>query len=252
MFRLHDNVPEVYMNESRDFQLISRIYDAAMAGVKFDVDSIVQTLDAMTARDRILDLMCTKIGFFPRVEIDANVLKYIIASFPYIIKNKGNKVGIQYAVNAILKAESNPDATGRPVIIINNNNDSGILQPYMIYIYTTISLYNRVALEELLRYAIPVGYSYQIAAYMSVGELDIQQFTQRDAATLYKTNPAYSSSVVSHRRLTTDDLYNERVHDLLNAFDMTEVLPQGKYLSSSDVANPVVVESTKSWSDEGE
>ena len=62
--------------------------------------------------------MCSKIGFFPKVSIDANVLKYIIASFPHIIKHKGTRTGVEMAVNAILKAESNPLSVGKPYIVI--------------------------------------------------------------------------------------------------------------------------------------
>ena len=87
--------------------------------------------------------MCTKIGFFPKVEIDAQVLKYIIASFPYIIKYKGSELGIKYAVNAILKAENDPKEVGEPLVIIVNKDAIDIYrEPYTIYIYTTVSIYN--------------------------------------------------------------------------------------------------------------
>ena len=139
MFRFQDNLPEVYINESRDFQLLARLSDVLFSGIKYDIDSMVNVLDATLAKDRMLQLMCTKIGFFPRVDIDSQVLKYIIASFPFIIKNKGNIIGIQAAVNAILKAENNPDAIGEPrVIVINRQEESG-RDPYTIYIYTTIA-----------------------------------------------------------------------------------------------------------------
>lgn len=40
IWRTADNVPEVYPAESRDFQLIGRVLDYVVNGVKFDIDSI--------------------------------------------------------------------------------------------------------------------------------------------------------------------------------------------------------------------
>ena len=45
MFRIQDNVPEVYVEESRDFQLFSRIYDFAFQSCKLRVDSLQYSND---------------------------------------------------------------------------------------------------------------------------------------------------------------------------------------------------------------
>lgn len=199
MFRVQDNVPEIYINESRDFQLVSRLYDLLFSGVKYDIDTMVNVLDATLAKDSVLQLMCTKIGFFPRIEMDANVLKYIIASFPYIIKNKGSKLGIQYAVNAILKSENNPSSTGKPYIEIINKlqQKDATLQEYTIYIYTTVSLFNRAALEEVLRYVLPIGSTYQILSYEKVfdGRDNPTMLAQQDTVTINKINPYFGSQI---------------------------------------------------------
>jgi hypothetical protein len=136
--------------------------------MKYDVDSIVTLLDSAVARDNILQLMCTKVGFFPTIEIDAQVLKYIIASFPYIIRNKGTKLGIEYAVNAILKAENTPDSLRPPLIFITNckeNQPKYSTNNYNIEIYTNVKDYNYNALKELLAYVVPAGYTYKITSY---------------------------------------------------------------------------------------
>ena len=199
MFRVQDNVPEIYINESRDFQLVSRLYDLLFSGVKYDIDTMVNVLDATLSKDSVLQLMCTKIGFFPRIEIDANVLKYIIASFPYIIKNKGSKLGIQYAVNAILKSENNAASTSRPHIEIINKlqQEDDTLQEYTIYIYTTVSLFNRSALEEVLRYVLPIGSTYQILSYEKVfdGRDNPTMLAQQDTVTINKINPYFGSQI---------------------------------------------------------
>ena len=45
VFRIEKNVPEIYVRESRDFQLFCRLYDCVFDGVKFDIDSMLNVLD---------------------------------------------------------------------------------------------------------------------------------------------------------------------------------------------------------------
>lgn len=160
MLRLQNNTPSVYVDKSRDFQLFLRLYDCVNNGVKFDIDTIISSLDPLDINDRMLDLLATKVGFFPKISYDAKLLRYIIESFRYIIKNKGNKTGIQSAVCCILKAEN--DFSTSQVLIDNDN--------HKILIYTSNDLYNKKALRELLEYVLPVGYTYNIERYTPIKE----------------------------------------------------------------------------------
>ena len=54
MFRFQDNIPDVYINESRDFQILSRLSDILFSGLKYDIDSMVNILDASLVKDRVL------------------------------------------------------------------------------------------------------------------------------------------------------------------------------------------------------
>ena len=175
MFRIQDNVPQIYINESRDFQLISRLYDLMYSGVKYDIDSMVNILDATLIQDNLLELMCSKVGFFPRIKIDSDVLKYIIASFPYIIKNKGNKRGIEYSVSAILKSQHGSNQDTIPYIVMDN---------YAVQIYTNYRLeqYLVQILNELLRYVLPTGVNAIVTNYSAAfnNELDAEKLTTTD------------------------------------------------------------------------
>lgn len=157
MFRLQDKVPEVYINESRDFQLICRLYDCVNSGVKFNIDSINNVFDYTKIKDRLLELMCTRVGFFPKAQIDSNSLRYIVANFPYILKYKGSLKGIESAVTIALKcANAEIDA------IISSSNDienAGIVDIALSeYIDTTV-------LDELMQYVLPAGYIYTVSKF---------------------------------------------------------------------------------------
>lgn len=247
MFRIQDNVPEVYINESRDFQLISRLYDVLFSSVKYDIDVMINILDATLVKDSMLQLMCSKIGFFPSVEIDANVLKYIIASFPYIIKYKGSERGIEYAVNSILKAENNPDAVGTPYIDIHRKqvDENDTLQEYTVYIYTTVSIYNKKALEEVLKYVIPVGMSFQILQYNRIDNAHPTIIGQEDFVNSITVSPIRSGSIRGSK-----DEYIELFGKVVNAFDTSQVISsqdmqQQNYLDYKDNVNSINVDKEK-------
>lgn len=156
MFRLQDNTPEVYVNNSRDFQLFCRVYDCLVNGVRFDINSMTNVLDAMTIKDNMLPLLCTKLGFFTKEDIPNDVLRVILKSFPYAIKNKGSIRGIQYAVCAILKMEGTFEI---PEIIIDNDE-------YIVRIYTQVDIINKRPLKVYLEYIVPLGYDVSIERYV--------------------------------------------------------------------------------------
>lgn len=196
MFRVQDNIPEVYINESRDFQILARLYDTLFSGVRYDIDTLVNLLDATQIKDRMLELLCTKVGFFPRIDIDANILKYIVASFPYIIKNKGNRMGIEAAVNAILKSEYSSNIDIAPRIIINNKESNEVYQPYTVYIFTRLTIFNKEALDEVMRYVLPAGYTYQLLDYDVLNEDPyVTLFRQSDNVTVFNTDPYRTSQI---------------------------------------------------------
>lgn len=169
--------------------------------------------------------MCTKVGFFTNEYIDAEVLKYIIASFPYIIKYKGTKTGIEYAVNAILKAEHITEDFSAPIIDIVNTSNDVYKNDYTVYIYTTIEVYNRVALRELLRYVLPFGYNYVLRSYTS--DKTYTFFDQDDDIVVYKVNTR-SASVVRASDVPTVNSDPSKRNEYTSSVGFVEVIQHSK------------------------
>lgn len=170
--RLTENVPDIYVKESRDFQLLCRLYDMTHQDIRYHIDTMTDALTAEKANNRILPLLADRVGFRTNKHIDDNVLRYIISAFPYIIKNKGTKKGIEQAAATILKAENSIDP---PTITIDNTN-------YIITITTPIKIFNKVALEELLKYIIPTGYIFEISEGKRADQSPPQVFYHSDSA----------------------------------------------------------------------
>lgn len=152
MIRLQDNISENYINQSRDFQMFTRLYDCVNNGVRYDIDSMIYIFDPMLAKGRILKLLAARVGFFPTRELDDMMLRYIITAFPIALKYKGTRKGISICIDTILKARN--IQAGYSIII--NNED------YTINIEIKED-FDNIALEEFLRYIIPTGYITTLA-----------------------------------------------------------------------------------------
>lgn len=188
MFRLQSNTPPVYVEESRDFQLFCRLYDCVNNSVRFDINSIPNLLNAEKINDRLLGLLSTKQGFFTKRNLNSNVLRQILSAFPYIMKYKGTEKGIELAVNTILKIEGINEV---PTIVYLKDNNDNLL--HSIRIYTQQEIKNTVALDELLKYVLPIGYTYELSEYI--------EYTNTSIISTFDTvntliNPAISNSQI--------------------------------------------------------
>ena len=64
IFRIENNVPDVYVNNSRDFQLLARLKTVLFAAIKHDINSIIFLSNTTYCRDSHLENLSTKLGFF--------------------------------------------------------------------------------------------------------------------------------------------------------------------------------------------
>lgn len=164
MIRLQDNTPAYYIEQSRDFQLLCRLFDIVNFSGKNNADALVTLLQPALTKSTLLKLLCAKAGFISNFYLDDDILRNIAAGFPFIIKRKGTLQGIALAVNTILKAENNPQSAERIEFVIDNTN-------YKIIVLTPITLYNKVALLELFKYVVPTGIDISIQTYTAQGNV---------------------------------------------------------------------------------
>lgn len=164
--RLEENVPQNYIKDSRDFQLFCRLYNCINNGVRFDIESMIYLFDPLRVNNKVLELLATRVGFFPKRHLNDMMMRYIIASFPYIIKYKGSKRGIKEAIATVLKADN--ISANYNVSVYNKEKD------YIIEI-SIDKEYDRIALKEILDYISPIGYLTKLSIANNVNfttELD--------------------------------------------------------------------------------
>ena len=106
VIRLQEMTPQIYTDESRDFQLLSRLYDSVFNGLKFDTDSILDLIDTKECRTSVLQLLQTKLGFFTERKIDDEKLRSILECFPILVRNKGSLRAIKETLYLFLRMYS--------------------------------------------------------------------------------------------------------------------------------------------------
>lgn len=123
MFRVEKNVPDVYIQESRDFQLFARLYDLVFQSCRFNIDSMENVTDTLRCNDALLPLLSTKVGFFTKIQYTDQNYRYILAAFPYIIRYKGSLKGVQLVANLFenimnitVKVEQSKDKQGITIL----------------------------------------------------------------------------------------------------------------------------------------
>lgn len=247
MFRLQNNVPSTYIEQSRDFQLFCRLYDCINNGVQFDISTITDILDPIKVNDRVVKLLATRVGFITDIDIDNTVLRYILSAYPYIIKNKGTRKGIEAAVNAILHAEHSIKAA--TVEIVNKPAEGSNQAEYSVNIYTPIILSSKTknALNELLKYILPAGYVFDILPYDKLSgneplETDLTLTTsniiavQGPLTTTSSVRGSESRYTINTKGESAAISTNTDINRLVNNFDTVEVIGSKQYYAKAAAA----------------
>lgn len=158
MFRLQNNVPDVYVNNSRDFQLLCRLYDSVFAGVKFSIDSLQHSSSTYTCDESLLPLLKTKVGLFIDQLVDSEELRQLLEAFPYIIRYKGSLTAITYMLNAYSRIMKINMLEGSLADSSIARIDREALKHHILRVTLSKKFENSKLLTELLKFIIPSGF----------------------------------------------------------------------------------------------
>ena len=150
LIKFQDLTPEVYYKRSRDFQYIGRLFDLVLNNAKMNTD-IISSLPLNPDMDpRLLDLLALTLGFKSKHEYNTKQLAALCSIFPFVLRNKGSKLAIETACNALLNAEG---ITKEASVEVSN-------QTVSIFLPSGLSDLN--LLKDLLNYILPAGMSCSI------------------------------------------------------------------------------------------
>ena len=154
MFRFENNVPNIYANESRDFQLLCRLCDLALCDSKSYIDRLIRIIDTEYCSTNLIKLLQTRLGFLTLGNYSDETIRGILLGFSDILKYKGSRKAIKQAIDLFLKLNN---INTKIYINISNLNDlTG--NPNTINIGIQYKKLDTSILDELFRYILPTGY----------------------------------------------------------------------------------------------
>ena len=225
MIKTKNLVPEVYYNQSRDFQLLGRAFDVALNYAKMNAD-IMQGLPLSdNSDDSMISLTASSLGFETKHQYNARDLKNICAVFRDLIKDKGTKSAIERAVKTLMNAQN---IGGEPFVDIDNVH-------YTLDIYVPYGIQDLILLEDLFDYILPAGYDYRFI-YGAEGKNVLKETTSVDTSiTTYKVRDGLIGRIV--RSNYNDKRPDDSTNDINNkgvATTYTSKIVSGEHIEPFD------------------
>lgn len=169
--QLEHRVPQVYVEESRDFQTLLRTYNTAFDVLKYETDTMKYLVSTAESNGKTLPLLKSKLGFFTKYKVSDEMLRGILSGFPSMVKNKGSLEAIREAINVFLKVLG----IKTTVVIICTDADGDLVKGipiggHTIFIGINAAITDYYILEELFRYIMPAGFNYEFSFYKDLKE----------------------------------------------------------------------------------
>lgn len=145
MINIKNQIPSVYYDASRDFQILGHLYEVVLNYVKTNADMLYLLPNGVEADTRAIELLATTLGFKLRRNYDKAQLAALVSIFPQLLKVKGTKMAIDLAGNALIKA------SGVPGFFTSE------LKDHVLTVKIPIELSDITLFMDLLPYIIPFG-----------------------------------------------------------------------------------------------
>jgi len=163
-----ENVPDYYVNGSRDFQLLTRLLTFALNAGKVEADQLLYLNDALLTNNNLLPLLQTKVGFWSDFEFPDDAIRLVCDVFDLIVRKKGSRTGIVEAIEIYLRSIG--ISTDFDIFIQNKDVDGNPM--YRIEIGINALWHDYTLLAEILKYIIPTGYILLIYFYDKIEFID--------------------------------------------------------------------------------
>lgn len=166
LLRFDEKVPGVYVKESRDFQVLTRLFTLGLNQAKYNADSMQFMNDPLHVNNRLLTLLQQKVGFYTNREFYDDAIRKVCKMFYALVKHKGSRTAIIEAIRIFFRV-SGTDSDA--YVDIQNKVDGENIYTANIGIHASVR--DTSLLEELLKYILPCGYKYTIYFYEQTSEL---------------------------------------------------------------------------------
>ena len=162
MIRTQNMVPDYYIENSRDFQVLCRLTDYTFNALKYNIDTMQSLTNTKLVKDTVLPLVGDKFGIYDRQSYSNREL---LSALPSAIHYKGSLKSISILLNAYLDSlnifdyavayHTKDEESAKEISELLRRE----IKPYTIVIIlsTTPSLVDLHVFSEYLKMVIPCG-----------------------------------------------------------------------------------------------
>ena len=220
MIKSQNLVPNIYYNESRDFQLFGRIYDIIFNYAKTNIDLMENFPINNYTDSKLIELLARTLGFNNKLSYRNDDLNAICNVFITLMRNKGSLKSIESLVNTILNVSNInkkskvtlDETTSYPLVVIN--------------IPDVISNPEIKLLEDVLDYILPIGVCYNIKTTTLVDS---------DKGILFVNDVVQPGKLLNDDKQTYSNIYI--TSDSTDQLDSQKEQPSGD-LINTNIENP--------------
>ena len=224
MIDIVKQTPLEYSSQSRDYQVIARLYTALFNYVKTYIDNM--SVWDLNIDNRLTSLRASTLNFEPDHAWDLDDLEAVTTCFKYLMRNKGTVKALEYCVDILMRIENIVGESIDQVVTMSN---------YNVTIRVPDDLFTLGIVEDLVKYLLPSGLSYTIIKYKSYNLKDViytdvyynePKTSQGDVLTILKEFDHNARMYVGRNEPTTtitDGSGNVRPNQVPNQFIETFV-----------------------------
>lgn len=158
--------PAVYSKESRDYQVIARLYTALFNISKMYIDNLDIWSDNID--NKLTTLRARTLNFVNDHDWDLDDLEAVTSCFKYLMRNKGTVAALKYVISILMKIERVDGKISSDTVSYRDN---------MLTIRIEKSIMTLGIMEDLVKYLLPAGLVYRIIEYRSI---DLGDVTKTD------------------------------------------------------------------------
>ena len=154
MIDLEKDTPIEYSKQSRDYQVFRFLYTVLFNQVKMYAD-LIKNIWTDNIDPKLLDLRAYTLNFIPRYQWDNSDLLGTTNNFKYLLRTKGTTGAIKSCLEILARVHG-IELTGTNVEVIG---------PGKIRLILNEKVADTGSIEDLLRYILPAGITYEIIKY---------------------------------------------------------------------------------------
>lgn len=148
--------PSEYSKQSRDYQLIARLFTALYNVTKMYIDDM--SVWETNIDNKLTTLRSKTLNFIPNHSWDLNDLDAVISYFKYIMRKKGTTTALIFSLNILMRIRKLQG-------VISEERGTLEIDGNRITVKVPQRLTSAGVVEDLFSYLLPAGMTYRIIEY---------------------------------------------------------------------------------------